>query len=194
MNMFIDITTGMELTEAEIRARHPSRLFPSPFRADEYPPLFSQPKPDVDPLTASVIPGPHQEIDGKWYRTWIVNPLSHEEQGEVELQATEAFKEMVVQNVQYRLDDFASTRGYDGTNSISKYQNLTDAQIESVADSTLRAQVSKFRDECQYLALATAATWAQLYKILGEVNSGQRPKPSTYEEIESELPTLEWPV
>lgn len=35
---------------------------------------------------------------------------------------------------------------------------------------------------------------AKLYEIMGEVESGARPMPEGYADIEPELPALEWPL
>jgi len=105
----------------------------------------------------------------------------------------EEIQAMVVNATQKRLDDFALTRNYDNVNSISKYQNISDEEIASLPVEE-QPLVTKFRSECRYLALATAQTWAKLYTMLAEVQAGTRPIPSKFEEIESQLPVLEWPV
>lgn len=84
----------------------------------------------------------------------------------------------VVDSTQRRLDDFAKTRGYDGILSLCTYATST---------------VPKFQTEGQYGVTARDATWAQLYTIMAEVESGTRPMPEGYSDIESELPVLEWP-
>lgn len=94
---------------------------------------------------------------------------------------------------QKRLDDFASTRNYDNTDSIAKYKDITDEEIAAMPEEE-RSLVLKFRTECRYLASLTARTWARLYIIMGEVQDGIRPMPSGYSEIEPELPPLTWPI
>jgi len=84
----------------------------------------------------------------------------------------------VVAATQQRLDAFAQTRNYDGILSACTY-----------ADDP----VQKFAAEGQYCVAARGATWAKLYEILGEVESGSRPVPSSYADIENELPVLTWP-
>ena len=76
------------------------------------------------------------------------------------------------------LDIFAQTRGYDDILSACTY-----------ADSL----VSKFSDEGSYCKIVRDETWSKLYDILAEVESGTRPLPESYEEIEPELPELKWP-
>ena len=40
---------------------------------------------------------------------------------------------------------------------------------------------------------ARDATWAALYAILAQVETGERPLPAGYAELEAELPILAWP-
>jgi len=79
--------------------------------------------------------------------------------------------------VQARLDAFARTRGYDGILSVCTYATSTN---------------SKFATEGQYCVQARDATWETCYEVLNAVQSGQRPVP-TWEELEAELPVLQWP-
>jgi hypothetical protein len=79
--------------------------------------------------------------------------------------------------VQARLDSFARTRGYDGILSACTYATSTN---------------TKFATEGQYCVQARDATWATCYEILNAVQSNQRPVP-TWEELEAELPVLQWP-
>jgi hypothetical protein len=100
--------------------------------------------------------------------------------------------------VQQRLDDFAATRRYQGVNSISKYQNISDDEIAALPaeDQDL---VRQFRIECRYIAVKTAQTWAKCYQVLAQAQEGNWPTagaaqlPTSYEAIEGELPALEWP-
>lgn len=83
-----------------------------------------------------------------------------------------------VSNIQARLDDFAKTRNYDGILSLCSYAtSLND----------------KFKAEGQYGVEARDATWAKGYALLDEVLAGTRQVP-TWEEVEAELPVLEWPA
>lgn len=88
--------------------------------------------------------------------------------------------EQIVAATQERLDTFARTRAYDGILSACTY--------------ALEPNVSKFKQEGEYCVLVRGLTWAKLYQILAEVQAGVRPMPMSYGDIESELPTLEWPV
>lgn len=81
--------------------------------------------------------------------------------------------------VQYTLDAFAKTRGYDGIMSACSYSNSTDAQFKLEADYCIQ-----LRD----------TTWRMGYAILAEVKAGNRPVP-TVEELIAELPvgSAKWP-
>lgn len=92
---------------------------------------------------------------------------------------TEEIRNVIVQQTQQRLDDFAKTRNYDGILSLATYATSTNA---------------KFQDEGQYGVTARDATWAKLYEIMAEVEAGTRPMPGSFEDIEPELPKLEWPL
>ena len=80
---------------------------------------------------------------------------------------------------QQRLDDFARTRNYASMMSLCTYATSTNP---------------RFSAEGQYGVEARDATWAKLYEILAEVESGIRPVPASYDDIEPELPALEWPA
>lgn len=83
----------------------------------------------------------------------------------------------IVQAVQLRLDTFAQSRNYDSILSASTYAT---------------SAVPKFAQEGQAAVNARDATWATLYTILGEVQSGTRPTPTGFNDIEAELPELNW--
>ncbi len=107
--------------------------------------------------------------------------------------AAQATHNAIVAATAQRLTDFAATRGYSSLDAISKYKDITDAEIASLPTAD-QPMVTKFRAECRYLALVTAQTWAVLYRGLAEVQAGTRPMPSGYDEIKDELPALVWPV
>lgn len=124
------------------------------------------------------IPDDPANSDRQRYLQWLDAggvPLPPEPQasGPSQLQA------MVVQATQQRLDDFARTRNYDGILSACTYATST---------------VPKFAAEGQYAVQARDATWAALYALLAEVQSGARPAPTSFADVEPLLPALEWPV
>lgn len=87
-------------------------------------------------------------------------------------------KRSIIGEVQLRLDNFANTKNYDNILSACTYAT---------------SNVAKFRAEGQYCVDARDRTWAKLYEILDEVEAGKRPIPKEYNEIEPEMPRLEWP-
>lgn len=89
-----------------------------------------------------------------------------------------SLQEQVVAATQQRLDDFARTRNYDGILSACTYATST---------------VPKFAAEGQHAVQARDATWAALYALLEEVQTGQRPAPESFDDVAPLLPALEWP-
>ena len=92
--------------------------------------------------------------------------------------AAQRIKSLILEAVQARLDAFAKTRNYDNILSACTYATDIDAT---------------FSAEGQYCVAARGATWRKLYEILDEVNTGIRPEPTCYADIEPELPALNWP-
>lgn len=103
-------------------------------------------------------------------RIYVVEDISVEElKDKLIAEVTEA--------VQKRLDDFAKTRNYDGILSACTY--ATDPN-------------PTFAAEGQYCVTVRSQTWATLYTIMAEVESGVRPMPSKFADIEADLPVLTW--
>ena len=90
----------------------------------------------------------------------------------------EEIQKEVTEGTQLRLDTFARTRNYDGILSACTYAT---------------SSIPKFQAEGQYCVNARDNTWAALYSILAEVQEGTRPIPSSYADIEGDLPILIWP-
>jgi hypothetical protein len=137
-------------------------------------PVLPTPQPEIDPMAQRIEEATPVLSEGDWLQVWSVIDLTPEEiaQRLLELQQS------IVTQTQQRLDDFATTRNYDGILSATSYVAST---------------VEKFRLEAEYCVQARDETWSTLYQILAEVESGQRPIPSSYEDIEADLPVLEWP-
>ena len=165
------IKDGTIYTLAEIRRLHPSISIPVGgditqlgYHAIEVVP------PPVRPEGYFVERGEPEEYEpGKWRETWVILPVVHDPQ---------MIRDSIVSAVQDRLDSFAHTRNYDGILSAATYATST---------------IPRFAVEGQYAVAARDATWARLYEILAEVESGVRPAPTGYSDIEGELPTLGWP-
>ncbi len=84
---------------------------------------------------------------------------------------------VITEATQKHLDDFAKTRNYDGILSACTYAS---------------SAVAQFATEGQHCIGVRDATWATLYQILADVEAGNRPTPTSYADIESELPNLTW--
>jgi hypothetical protein len=196
--MYINtVTLQYPVSERDIRNLNPNTSFPAPFLApDEYSVVFPAPKPSYNEVTqvAREIQ-PELTSKGTWEQRWEVVSKFQEytdeegtlhtvqEQEEAALAAdalakANALKESITVQVQLRLDTFARTRNYDGILSACTYATST---------------IPKFQAEGQYCVNARDSTWAALYSILAEVQEGNRPIPSSYEDIEGDLPILTWP-
>lgn len=115
------------------------------------------------------------------YRQWLKEgnaPLAPEAPP-VHAPTPEEIQADVVLRTQTRLDNFARTRAYDGILSACTYAT---------------SAVPKFSTEGQYAVAARDATWAALYTLMAEVQSGTRPMPTGFADVEPLLPTLEWPA
>ena len=128
--------------------------------------------PEYDAATQRVT-GPTYSFDGtQVVRNFAVEAIPAEE-------LLQALQQEIVQATQVRLDDFARTRSYDGILSACTYAT---------------SSVPKFQAEGQYCVDARDSTWQKLYEIMQEIESGSRPVPAGYSDIESELPVLSWPA
>lgn len=166
-----------------LRLENPNTSFPNNIEVDfaalaefNVVRVFSTTQPEYNPMTNKVVEGtPVANEEGRWEQVWEVVDLSPEEL----LAKVEEFKASVVYKVQERLDEFARTRNYDNILSAATYAT---------------SKVAKFAAEGQYAVEARDSTWAVLYQLMAEVEAGTRTSPTSYEEIESELPALAWPI
>lgn len=165
------IKDGILYSLAELRRQLPSMSLPVGADLSEHG--YSPVEPVQPPERGSdemVLLGPPVEYaPGKWRQTWIIEPIIRDAQ---------MLRDEIVSAVQARLDAFAHTRNYDNILSTATYA---------------ASSVPKFASEGQYAVAARDATWAKLYEILGEVESGARPMPTGFADIEPELPELVWP-
>ena len=123
---------------------------------------------------------PTPDIPDGYFAVWIGNGWSLTSTPPPEKTSASAnheIKTLIVEETQKRLDDFAKTRLYDGIMSLCTYAN---SSIPRFAAEGIRGV--ELRDQ----------TWAALYAILEEVESGARPIPTSFQDIESELPSLTW--
>lgn len=135
--------------------------------------IYNSPQPD-NVTNSQVIFEDTPTFDGeRWNQTWGVRDKTAEE---IELEQ-KLLKDSIVSAAEQRLNVFANSRGYDNILSLCTYASST---------------VPKFAIEGQYGVGVRDATWAKLYEILAEVESGVRPPPTSFADIEPELPVLEW--
>lgn len=85
----------------------------------------------------------------------------------------------VTQATQTHLDNFARTRNYDGILSACTYAS---------------SSIARFAAEGQAAVDARDQTWAALYVLMIEVETGSRPMPSGFADVEPLLPVLVWPA
>ena len=187
-------TKRYPLAPKHIRAENPNVSFPELFVAPaDYADVVATERPAHNPVTQEVREtAPVQVANGSWEQRWEVVARFKEytdETGKVHTVAeqeadAQAVADTEIQNtivaaVQQRLDVFASSRGYDGILSACTYAT---------------SGVAKFAAEGQRAVDLRDATWAKLHEILAAVKAGTHVKPTSFIDIESELPTLEWPV
>lgn len=131
-----------------------------------------------DNKTQKIVPSEPYIENGQVFAVEVVS-LSDDEIATNNINNLEQIKNTIVRSTQNRLDGFAHTRGYDSILSACTYATST---------------VDKFRNEGMYCVEARDQTWETLYTIMSEVESGSRPIPTNYSDIESLLPELIWPV
>ena len=139
-------------------------------------PVFDPGQPDHDQLTQSVDEFPPAFVvsNDRWERQWAVRDATAQEIADRKSVLINKYTDMI----QSRLDEFAQTRNYDGILSACTYAT---------------SPTVKFATEGQYCVEQRDATWATLYTILAEVEAGTRPIPTSFEDIEPDLPVLAWP-
>lgn len=142
-------------------------------------PLTPTEAPTYDPITHGVRAAAPVKVDNDWHQAWEVYPLPAEDVEANQAAAAQALQQSIVDATQQRLDDFASTRNYDGILSACTYAT---------------SAVPKFAAEGQYAVQARDSTWAALYSFLADVQAGTQPVPSGFEDVEPLLPPLAWPI
>lgn len=176
--MLINKETKEKIWEHEFKELYPETSFPTTFTneilEDFNHAVLNYPAQPVPAVLEKVIDAGIEVIDSKYFQKWELQPLSPEEIQD----KLNNLKQEIVANVQQRLDDFANTRNYDGILSACTYAT---------------SSVPKFAEEGQYCVEARDNTWSVLYSILADVEAGTRNIPSSYSEIELELPVLVWP-
>jgi hypothetical protein len=195
--MYINTETNQyPLSASDIRSENPNTSFPSPFvPSSKYQWVFPTPQPTFDPvIEVAIETTPQFTSKGVWEQRWEVAPkfteytdddgvtytVAEQEAAAIAADTSaklEALQRTIVERTQARLDAFALTRNYSSILSATTY-----------VDSA----ITKFAIEGAYAKQTRDSTWATLYEILAEVQAGTRPVPNSYEEIEPELPVLQW--
>lgn len=138
--MFVDKTTGEEITFAQLKERFPLTLFPEGFAEpfEDFAPVQPIDPPEHDPATHKVIALPPVEVDGAWLQQWSVVPLTQQE-------IDDARRAAVPQ----------SCTPAQGLVALYAVKGITEddlnAAIEQIADQTLRYTVR--------IAFARATEW-----------------------------------
>ena len=152
------------------------------------PPPYAQVTPVAAPAynpVTQTLTKTAQLQNGSWIQVWAVgNKFDNQEDADAALAEDTANRVQhlitsVQDKTQTRLDDFAKTRNYSGMLSLCTYATSTNSKVQA---------------EGQYGVEVRDQTWAALYQIMADVQAGNRPMPSAYSAIESELPPLVWPV
>lgn len=174
-----DVIEQYPYTVAQLKRDNPQTSFPAELNdvvlsSFGVYPVKQTSIPTFDAATHKAVEDTPTKVDDVWQQNWIVVVLTDEEKKA----AAQALQDSIVQQTQDRLDNFARERGYDDIKSASDYAGCS---------------VPKFNAEGTYCRDARAETWDKLYDILGEVQAGTRPMPTSFADIEPELPPLVWP-
>lgn len=137
-------------------------------------PVTPTDRPQYDPASQKIEEGAPIKVNQRWQQTWNIVTLTLEEQNKYQ----HNLQENIIAQTQKRLDKFAQIHNYDGILSACTYATST---------------VPKFQLEGQYCVAFRDATWAKLYEILAEIESGIRPIPTGFMDIEADLPHITWP-
>ena len=194
----INLETKQVITQSEFKGPFPNTSLPSNINYLDYgyAVVFPSPQPEHNQVIEYCKEiTPVSTSKGTWEQQWeiqkrfqeytdeegVVHTVEEQEQEALAKDAevkAKVLADSIVQQVQLRLDTFAKTKNYDGILSACTYATSVNP---------------KFKAEGQYCVEARDNTWAILYQILEDVQAGTRPAPSTYQDIEPELPALSWP-
>lgn len=130
--------------------------------------------PNYDPIYQKLIELKPQENNGKWIQNWTIEQATT---NEIEININKTY-DKIIELTQKKLDEFAKTRFYDGILSLCTYSSSSNTKFETEGKYGV-----KIRDD----------TWKKIYEIMESVNNGIRKMPTSFLEIESELPVFEWP-
>lgn len=142
-------------------------------------PLLATEPPTINPTTQSVIRDGGEQANGQWQYRWAVEDLTAEQIAVNQASAEKMTRDSIIGAVQCRLDSWAQSHGYDSIISLCTYAS---------------SSIQKFKAEGQNGVDKRDATWARLIEIMVEGESGSRPIPAGYADIEADLPELGWPL
>lgn len=134
--------------------------------------------PTIDPMVEEAIFDGGEYVDGRWQYKWRVERYTDEQIAYSTNEVIIKRKAKIVDMVSKNLDVFAQTKNYDSIVSACTYST---------------SSVQKFAEDGAYCIELRSATWAKVYEIFGEIDSGVRQLPSGYDEIKGELPVMQWP-
>lgn len=184
--MYIKLTDNVpsSYSLSQLRRDNPQVSFPKDITdacAAEYGvyPMQATAQPAFNPMTQSCTEATTVLVDGAWTQMWSVTDLDPDTVAANQMLAVAALQTDIVDQTQARLDAFARTRKYDSILSACTYAT---------------SAVPKFQGEGQYAVNARDSTWATLYTLMAEVQSGTRPMPTSFTEVETLLPALAWPT
>lgn len=174
-----NITNEYPISEQDIRNLFPNTSFPQVFSPpEEYSFVFPTPTPSYDILTQYCIEDtPIFTNKNVWEQQWVLIDLDLEQISINQETNRLQVQQSIEQQTQQRLDNFAKTRGYDSITTCCTYAISPNLQ---------------FKSEAEYCVSARDATWTTVYQIFKDVEDNLRTLPTSFAEIESELPTLQW--
>jgi len=170
--------TVLDFPVTNLKKKFPNMSFPVKITSTSLPTniviVKIDPKPEVNLLQKVVQNTPtYSSTTKSWTSTWTILDKT-----EAEIQASFAdVYDIVRQQTQILLDEFAQTRGYDNIVSACSYATSTNLAFAAEAQRCV-----ELRD----------ITWATLNQYYADVNAGIEPLPSTIDEILSNLPALTW--
>lgn len=181
--MYLKITQNQMLypySVDQLRTEHPHVSFPSDYRTNyallaEYgiQRVTETSPPQVDKFTHRVQATDPAEVNGEYVQQWQVIELSEQEQQDKIREAQREFEALV----QERLNAWAMQKGYNGIESAVSY---------------VYSGVTRFAEEARHAIAVRDDMWIKLYEIFDQVNQGQRAMPTSFVDIEHELPVLAW--
>jgi hypothetical protein len=183
-------------SQGEIRKLNPNMSLPRVWDANVcevlgITPVLAAPKPEPSGEFKSVVRnGVTTDALGNTVQAWTERDMFSDytdEDGTVHTKAEqeqaytakklEQLKQSIESAAQRNLDSAAKERGYDDAERCISYITSTNPTWKADADA-----MNTHRD----------AVWSKLFEIMGQVESGGRAAPTGFDEIEPELPVIDW--